>query len=93
MANAYAFIHTSANKNLSNAADIVEHKRSHQSAKDLRTAMIKQYDLSSTIEHVPRFSLNEHNIVSIQREIMQTYRWEDNSYGNPYRWKNAVPIQ
>ena len=83
--NAYAFVHESAGKNLSNAASVAEHKRSHQSAKDLRLAFMDQYDLPTSVAHIPRFTLNQHNITSIQREIMQTYRWEDNSPNNPYR--------
>ena len=82
--NAYAFVHTSANKNMSNAAAVEEHKRSHQSAKDLRVALMEQYNLKG-IGHIPRFTLNEHNITKIQGEIMQTYRWDDKSIDNPYR--------
>lgn len=82
--NAYAFVHTSINKNMSNAAAVEQHKRSHHSGKDLRTAIMADYDLKGIAE-VPRFTLNSHNITQIQREIYETYRWDNKDEDNPYR--------
>ena len=48
---------------------------------DLRKAIVRQYDIPG-IANVPRFTLNEHNITSLQSELYETYKWENKDEDN-----------
>ena len=67
--NAYSTIHLCVNKLESNVTAVEHARRSHISGQALRDAMVKQLKLE-TVPRVSRFTLNNHNITSIQHEIL-----------------------
>ena len=77
-------VNQGANKCLSNVAVIENYEVGHAMVQDYHKILKNSSEQLSKIPAPPRVKLNNHNIIDIQRSLLETYRTENKDPSNPY---------
>ena len=78
-------VQQSANKCLSNTAAVENYKLTHEMVNDYHLVLTKSTKELSKVPPPPMVTLNDHNIVKVQKALLETYHNNNKDPDNPYR--------